>query len=122
VIERDDASPDWLGRSNSCALPQESQAAQFGLELLASIVAKIELREHREGLAVEHTARMRCPVVQVGERIARPTPSEVTGCCVLNGGLDVCFEEWVSGRHELTIMAAARDRDPDREVPVLGRI
>ena len=46
MIEGDDASPDWRRRGDSCPLPQESQAIQFGPELLASIVANTELREY----------------------------------------------------------------------------
>jgi hypothetical protein len=39
-------------------ISQETQAAQFGLELFACVVADTELREHREVLVVKYTARM----------------------------------------------------------------
>jgi len=108
VIEGHEAGPDGRGRGDSCSLSQENQAAQFGLEHLASKIAHTELREHRERVAVEYPARMGCPVVQVGERIARPASSEMAGCCALNSALDVRFEERVSSHHEPNIMAPAR--------------
>jgi hypothetical protein len=37
----------------------------------------------------------------------------MTGGCAFNGALDVRFEEWVSNDHESTILATARDWDPE---------
>ncbi len=108
MIEGHEAGPDGRGREDSCSLSQENQAAQFGLEHLAGKIAHTELREHREKLAVEYTARMGCPVVQVGERIAHPASSEMTGRSALNSALDARFEERVPSHHEPNIMAPAR--------------
>lgn len=58
MIQSEETGSDRRRDGDPCAISQESQAAQFGLELLLSVVADIELREHREGLAVKHTARM----------------------------------------------------------------
>jgi hypothetical protein len=58
VIQLAETGSDRRRDDDPCAISQESQAAQFGLEPLLSVVAGIELREHREGLAVKHTARM----------------------------------------------------------------
>lgn len=54
--------------------------------------------------------------------MADPSSSEMTGGCAFNGAFDVRFEEWVSNDHEPTIMATARDWDPEREVPVLSQL
>ena len=118
MIQLEETGSDRSRDGDPCAISQESQATQFGLNLLLGVVADIELREYREGLAVKHTARMRCPLVQVGERMADPSSSEMTGDCAFNGALDVRFEERVSNDHGPTIMAAALDWDPEREVPV----
>lgn len=58
MIQLEETGSDRCRDGDPCAISQESQAAQFGLELLRSVVADIELCEHREGLAVKHTARM----------------------------------------------------------------
>ena len=120
VIEGHEAGPDGRGRRDSCSLSQENQAAQFGLEHLAGNIAHTELDEYRERLAVEYTAGMGCPIVQVSERIARPASSEMTGCSALNSALDVRFENRVSSHHETEHSGAGTGiMGPDREVPPL---
>jgi hypothetical protein len=56
VIEGEEAGADRSRRSDARTFPHEGQAAQLGLELLASVA--VELREYREGLAMEDAARM----------------------------------------------------------------
>ncbi len=58
MFEGDEAGGDRGRRGDSCTFPHEGQSAQLGLELFASVAVETELREYREGLAVEDAGRM----------------------------------------------------------------
>jgi hypothetical protein len=58
MVEVDDTAADRRRREDVCALSQETQAAQFGLELPTGGAVEAEFREYRGRLAVEESARV----------------------------------------------------------------